>query len=255
VYDEEQRLLDKIIFSNSIPIVVENKILGAVISFRDRTEMNQLAEEITGIHRLVETLRAQAHEFKNKMHTVGGLIQLQCYQEALYFAVGSKSGIQVQMSLLNENIKDSVISGLLLGKESQIKELKIDFVIDPKSHIEELPRHVTSGDIVLILGNLLQNSMEVLSDCEEKSIWVSIMQEAEIIRLKVRNSGSWIDEEFIAKMYQSGITTKKNNNGLGLALIKEKIQLLQGSIESKNLATGGVEFEVCIPYNKKSTHG
>jgi len=254
VYDEEQRLLDKIIFSNSIPIVVENKILGAVISFRDRTEINQLAEEITGIHRLVDTLRAQAHEFKNKMHTVGGLIQLQCYQEALHFAVGSKSGIQVQMSLLNENIKDSVISGLLLGKESQIKELKIDFVIDPKSHIEELPIHVTSGDIVLILGNLLQNSMEVLSDCKEKSIWVSIIQEAEILRLKVRNSGPWIDEEFIAKMYQSGITTKKNNNGLGLALIKEKIELLQGSIESKNLATGGVEFEVCIPY-KNSTHG
>jgi sensor histidine kinase regulating citrate/malate metabolism len=248
IYDEEQRLHDKIILSNSIPIIVGNKVVGAVISFRDRTEINQLAEEITGIHSLVDTLRAQAHEFKNKMHTVGGLIQLQCYQEALYFAVGSKTGMQVQMSLLNENIKDSVISGLLLGKESQIKELKIDFSIDPNSYIEELPVHVTSGDIVLIIGNLLQNSMEALNDCEQKSIWVSIIQEAEVLRIKVRNSGSWIDKELVSKMYQAGITTKKKNNGLGLALIKEKLGLIQGSIESKNLSTGGVEFEVCIPY-------
>jgi PAS domain S-box-containing protein len=249
IYDEEQRLHDKIILSNSIPIIVDSKVVGAVISFRDRTEINQLAEEITGIHRLVDTLRAQAHEFKNKMHTVGGLIQLQCYQEALYFAVGSKTGIQVQMSLLNESIKDSVISGLLLGKESQIKELQIDFSIDPNSYIEELPVHVTSGDIVLILGNLLQNSMEALNDCEQKSIWVSIIQEAEALRIKVQNSGPWIDEELSASMYWSGITTKKNSNGLGLALIKEKLGLIRGSINNKNLPTGGVEFEVCIPYN------
>lgn len=249
LYDEEQRLQNKIILSNSIPILVDDKVVGAVISFRDRTEINALAEEITGVHRLVDALRAQAHEFKNKMHTVGGLIQLKCYQEALHFAVGNKMGLQVQLNMLGENIKDSVISGLLLGKESQIRELKIDFSIDPQSQLDELPVHVTSGDIVLILGNLLQNSMEVLTDCELKSIWVSIFQEAEVLRIKVRNSGPWIDDGLVVNMYQPGITTKKSGNGLGLSLIKEKLGLIRGSIESKNLPFGGVEFEVCIPYN------
>ncbi|MDU2065431.1 MAG: sensor histidine kinase [Sporomusaceae bacterium] len=249
IYDEEQRLQDKIILSCSIPIIVDDKTVGAVLSFRDRTEVNQLAEELTGIHRLVDTLRAQAHEFKNKMHTIGGLIQLKCYQEALHYAVGNKVGMQVQMGMLHKNIKDSIIAGLLLGKESQIKELKIDFMIDPNSIVTELPVNVTSGDIVLILGNLLQNSIEAVTDCEPRSIWASIIQEASVLRIKTKNSGPWVSNDLMQEIFLPNITTKKEHAGLGLALIKQKVDLFRGSVVVRNIPSGGVEFDISIPYN------
>ena len=43
VVNEEQRVNDIIILSNSVPIAVEEQVVGAVISFRDRTEINRLA--------------------------------------------------------------------------------------------------------------------------------------------------------------------------------------------------------------------
>lgn len=254
VYDEEQRLQDKIILANSVPVMQDGKVAGAVVSFRDRTELQQLAEEITGIHRIVDTLRAQAHEFKNKLQTVAGLVQLQCYHDAVNYIMETKQGLQEQFNFLLENIKDSIIFGLLLGKSSQIKELGISLSFDPDSCLKELPRHVTSGDIVLILGNLLQNAIEAVQDCERKNIRVSILQEPDTLRITVYNSGPWIDSRIAENIYRRGISTKRKGSGLGLALVKEKIDLLRGSIENRNVPDGGIEFTVYIPYNGRWSH-
>jgi len=248
VYDEEQNVGDVIILANSVPVVVDDKVVGAVISFRDRTEINRMAEELTGIHRFVDVLRAQAHEFKNKLHTIAGLIQLERYDEAIDYAIDNQISQQAQFSSLSSNIKDPVIYGLLVGKASQMKEQGIDFTIDHTSRLTNLPVNVTSGDIVLILGNLLQNAVEAVAESTIKTVWVTITQQPDQLTIKVQNSGPWVEERLSACIYQKGITTKPQGSGLGLALIAEKLQLMHGTVIHRNLPQGGVEFEVTIPY-------
>ena len=247
-YDQEQRVGNHTIVASSVPIVVDRHIEGAVITFRDRTEVNSLAEELTGVHQFVDILRAQAHEFKNKLHTISGLIQLERYDEAIHFATDSNVNRHSLLSHLSGKIRDSVIFGLLLGKASYMREQGIDFFVDPDLNLEELPIHVTSGDVVLIIGNLLQNSVEALREADKKAIFVSITQTPANLSIIVENSGPWIDEELRPVIYNRGVTTKQGGTGLGLSLVADKLQLLRGSIEHTNLPLGGVQFAVSIPY-------
>lgn len=255
VYNEEQVIVDAIIMSNSVPIILDNKVVGAVVSFRDRTEVARLAEELTGVHRFVDALRSQTHEFKNKLHTISGLIQLKRYDEAIDYAIDSQVNQQGLMSQLSGKVNDSIIYGLLLGKASQMKEAGIDFVIDPATSLREIPAHVSSGDIVVILGNLLQNAIEAVSGREHKYVSVLLQQNIENLVIKVYNSGPLIDENIGSNMYKRGFSTKADGRGLGLALVSEKVAVVGGKISHCNIADGGVEFAVSIPYGRVTANG
>ena len=70
------------ILADRMPIVKNGRTVGAVAIFRNRTEMVRLAENLTGVNHVVEALRANTHEFMNKLHVILGLLQLEEYKEA-----------------------------------------------------------------------------------------------------------------------------------------------------------------------------
>ncbi|MCX7781146.1 MAG: sensor histidine kinase [Negativicutes bacterium] len=255
IYNEEQVVVGAIIMSNSVPIILDDKVVGAVISFRDRTEVTRLAEELTGVHRFVDAMRAQTHEFKNKLHTISGLIQLKRYEEAVNFAIDSHVNQQGLIGQLSVKIKDSIIYGLLLGKASQMKELGINFIIEPETNLQELPVNVSSGDLVLIIGNLLQNAIEAVEGQENKCISILLNQNIDTLLVRVYNSGPWIEPQLGGSIYKRGISTKRSGSGLGLALVSEKLAVVGGTIFYRNIADGGVEFEISIPYAQVTVNG
>ena len=246
--DRQQRFGDRLIVSNSIPIQVGNNVTGAVVTFRDRTEVTRLAEELTGVNRFVDALRAQTHEFKNKLHTIAGLIQLKQYDAAVDYAIENNQDQQELTGQLQRKIQDPVISGLLLGKASQMKEQGIDFVIEAASYLQALPVHMTSGDLVLILGNLLTNAMEAQEACPLKKISLLIKQEPSELVVKVTNTGAWVDEALGERIFERGVSSKPQGTGIGLALVMEKLKLVGGTVQYVNQPEGGVFFEVRVPY-------
>ncbi|WP_392559608.1 PAS domain-containing protein [Orbus mooreae] len=72
-YDREQNINDVVILTNRTPLFVNGKLSGAIASFRDMTEIRQLAENLTGVNRYADALRSQSHEFNNKLHVIYGL--------------------------------------------------------------------------------------------------------------------------------------------------------------------------------------
>ena len=64
--------------------------MGSVIILRDRTELHQLLQDLDGARDVTQALRAQAHEFSNKMHVISGLLELGRTQQAVDFI--SRSG-------------------------------------------------------------------------------------------------------------------------------------------------------------------
>ena len=116
--------------TNRVPIISRGKIVGAIASFRDKTEVTKLAEELTGVKKLAWSLRAQNHEFMNKLHTISGLIQLEEYDEALQF-ISDVAKVRSNISnILTENIKDASISALLLSKYNKAEECRVKLKID-----------------------------------------------------------------------------------------------------------------------------
>ncbi|KUK83827.1 MAG: Signal transduction histidine kinase [Pelotomaculum thermopropionicum] len=248
----EMFLNNTIVLVNRVPVMYEGEIIGAVSTFQDKTEVNRLAEELTGVKAFVEALRVQNHEHMNKLHTIAGLVQLEKYEQALDYIFDVTEEQQKVTRLLTENIFDSSIAGLLLGKYGRAKELKIDFEIDPGTNLKELPSRLEAGDLVLIIGNLIENAFDAVryKNSGDRTVYFGMFDNSDQLSIKVSDQGHGIPMAERKKVFKHGFTTKgSENQGLGLYLVKRYIDLAGGSISIKCPKKGGSEFVVYLPKN------
>src|SRR5699024_9353076 len=142
------------------PINVKNRSVGSLITMTNRKKAHMLAEELTGIKTLVDALRAQNHEYMNQLHSIAGLIQLDRTEDAISIIVDEIADEQDVIQFLKDRIKNYSVLGLLLGKRSRAKELNVTFTIDKNSYLSDMIPNLSSGDMVTILGNLIENAFE-----------------------------------------------------------------------------------------------
>src|SRR5699024_9618908 len=171
VKNDEMMINNRSVIVNRIPIKSKDgAITGVVSSFRDKTEMNEMLETLSEIRSYSEDLRAQTHEYTNKLYVLSGLLQLEHYEEAIDL-IQQESEINIQQNkVLIERIQDKTVQAILLGKISKCSEKKIDFTIDGDSYLHTLPEHIDAVKLIAILGNIIDNAMEAVEDCEEKKI-------------------------------------------------------------------------------------
>lgn len=238
------------VISNCVPIKVKGVVAGAVATFRDKTEFNRLAEELTGVKTFVEALRVQNHEYMNKLHTIAGLIQLGKADQALDFIFQVTEEQEEITNFLTRNIREYSIAGLLLGKYSRAKELQITMTIDRQSRLFTLPPFLDVSDLVVILGNLLENALEAVKDRElsQKEIYFGIFDRPDELLINVRDSGTGIPEELQERIFERGVSTKaEKGRGLGLYLVKTHLNRLGGTLEIKSLQQKGTMVRIRIP--------
>ena len=65
---------DALLMVNRQPVVVAGRDVGSVVTLRDRTELESLVRELHAVTGLANALRAQEHEFTNRLHVIAGLI-------------------------------------------------------------------------------------------------------------------------------------------------------------------------------------
>jgi len=107
---------------NRMPVVLAGQPHGAVATLRDRTEMSGLLRELDGVRSLTEALRAQQHEFSNRLHAVTGLLELGQVDEALDYLTELHGGTAEFAESLRARIGSPLIIGLLLGKAAEASE-------------------------------------------------------------------------------------------------------------------------------------
>lgn len=247
-YNQERVINSTIIITNRVPIWVNGAIAGAVATFRDRTEVHRLAEELTGVKSFIEALRVQNHEHANRLHTIAGLIQLQKYNEVNEYIFNITEEQQLLAGILGKNIKDYSISGLLMGKYSRAKELGIEMIIESTSSLDKLPQGLASSTMVLIIGNLLENAMDSLKGWGgKKQIFFSIKECNDNLTIKVKDTGPGIPGDNKEKIFDWGFSTRGEiSRGIGLYLVKGHVLNAGGSIELDN-QKGENTFLVSFP--------
>jgi two-component system sensor histidine kinase DcuS len=57
-----------------VPVKSQDRVIGAITTFRDKTEISQLMQRIDGMVNYVDALRSHTHEFMNKLHVILGLL-------------------------------------------------------------------------------------------------------------------------------------------------------------------------------------
>lgn len=247
---EENRFINGIdVVLNIVPITNNGDMTGVIASFRDKTELTRMAEEITGFKEIVQTLRANSHEFLNKLHVVLGLIQIGDFEQAESYIIGIKESKEQMTSFLLERIGDPILIGLLLGKISRSNELGIVFDISIDSDFKNYKSNQNSTELVTILGNLIENAFEatVNNNKEEMRVTLTITDLNDNIGFVIEDTGVGIEEENLDKIFLRGYSTNSKTRGIGLSLVKEKVQRLKGEISLKSTVNIGTIVKLIIP--------
>ena len=246
-YDQEQTIRNARILTNRVPIKVKGKVVGALASFRDMTEMRCMAEELTGVKAYVEAYRVQAHEFLNKLQTISGLVQLGEGERAVDFISETVTSHQSALSFVTRRIKDPSIAGLLLGKSGRCRELGITFRMDPDSFLGP-DSFVDVNALVVILGNLVDNAVEAVMKApkDRRTIDFSIFDESDKMLVSVKDTGCGIPAESQEAIFDRDFTTKGPGRGLGLSSIKSLVDAYEGEINVTSVPGEGTEFVVIL---------
>lgn len=219
--------------------------LGWLFRIEDMSLLRKRAEELTNMQQLTQALRAQNHEFMNKLHTISGLIQLESYEDALQYIEKISVTKQAVIGLLNEKIKVPFISGLILAKYSKATERHIDFVINPSSYLEALPEHAIEDDVASIVGNLIDNAIDAITGKSDAKINLSMNSDKDGVTFIISDNGTGITDLPIEKCFEKGVSTKGPDRGYGLYIVNEKLERAGGRLLIEN--DDGLVCTVWIP--------
>jgi two-component system CitB family sensor kinase len=208
-------------------------ILGLVIGIIGSILLSySIKKTIFGLEpkEVASNLRAQNHEFMNKLHTISGLIQLEEYDKAIEFIHDTTRVRTDILEILNRNIKNSSLAGLLLSKYNKASEGKIQFMINPDSYMGKLPDGISECDLISVVGNLIENSIDAVIGRQDGKISILIKEHEESLNIRVSNNGEPVSEDIKNKIFERGVSTKAGARGFGLNNIKQIVDNSGGEI-------------------------
>jgi two-component system, CitB family, sensor kinase len=247
--DEIIVLRDRVLVVNRMPVELRGRAIGAVITLRDRTELDTLARELQDVRGLADALRAQEHEFANRLHVIGGLVELGKYEEAVRYINRQSDLHQELAATIVGSIGDPVVSALLLGKAAVASERGVQLSVSCGAALPELPSENSQG-LVTILGNLIDNAIDAASHGVGGRVDVAIGAEDGCLAVQVHDSGGGVDAAIAGEIFTDGFTTKAARHpgyrrGIGLALVSQEVRRQRGRIAVTNDA--GAVFTVRLP--------
>ena len=90
----------------------------------------------------------------------------------------------------------------------------------------EIDDESITHELITIVGNLIDNALEAVTNCEKKQVEVEI-QYGNTLIITVQDTGKGIQEKNRGIIYER-LFYKGDNRGYGLYLVKESIQRING---------------------------
>ncbi|MFE7570273.1 ATP-binding protein [Streptomyces sp. NPDC057539] len=255
---------------------------GAVVTLRDRTELELLGRELDSTQGLLDALRAQDHEHANRLHTVLGLLELGRHERAVEFVAGVASAHRASAEQIAERVGDPLVSALLVGKTAIAAERGVSLRISPATLLPH--RVVDPRDLVTVLGNLIDNALDAAAErrlteppaepsgvpSSERSVEpfveVELRAEKTTAVIRVSDTGPGVPPEMRERVFAEGWSTKRpappplsadpsdpapiafrRRRGIGLALVRRLSERYGGMARVTARAGGGAVFTVVLP--------
>ncbi len=232
-----------------VPLKPMEDLDAVMVILHNRTEFVSLMDEVTGLHHVVDALRANTHEFRNKLHVIGGLLQLDRKEEAMDYI--SESWARSSGQNILRLIKDPTIAALLLGKVNKAEELDIDLKLRRDSYLPEKNSFLKIDEMIKIIGNLIENSFEAIGDSTgERQVEFFINVDEEGMSISVDDTGCGMTEEQIQKILDgSEYTSKGVGHGNGMRRIREVIERHNGFLQIESEV--GVGTSITVNFARK----
>ncbi|WP_017597378.1 sensor histidine kinase [Nocardiopsis lucentensis] len=217
---------DRLVALNRMPLETEGRAVGSVTTMRDRTDLVELQHELDASKTTTDTLRAQAHEFANRLHVISGLLELSEYDEAARY-VSQIGGARARLSAqVTERIQDPSVAALLIAKASLAAEQGAQLRVATEARLGQLSEEL-AADLVTVVANLVDNALDAATQNAgpDRRAWVEVDMVGgggDPVHVSVRDSGPGVPSELADEVFQHGYTTKDGSGrkrGLGLAIV------------------------------------
>jgi len=246
----------RVLVLNRLPIASRGRPIGSVTTLRDRTELLELRRELDLTRHVTDTLRAQAHEFDNRLHTIAGLIELGEADEAVRFVHRVSSSRSELSRAVTAVVRDPSIAALLIAEASQGAELGVDLRIAPDSSLPVLSDGL-SADVATVVGNLVDNAMEAAATASERWVEVGLGLVDGDVDVVVRDSGPGVPPGMEREIFRRGVSTKDGHGsgerGIGLSLVHLVCARRGGDVTATSV--GGSAFTARLPADAETLDG
>ena len=241
------------VLSDRMPVRRDGKLVGAVAIFRNRTEVANLARELTGVQHIVEAMRAYTHEFMNKLHVILGLLQLGEADRAEEYVLQLTQTRALSTGKISACISEPSVAALLIGKSCRAAELGVKMTLDPESRLSAEP-FLPPAAIITILGNLIENAFDAFRNMPaggQHQVDVSIREEGPVLLLSVDDNGPGMAPDLAEHIFERGVTTKGSGHGTGLFLVRRTVDTFQGEVRVES--TQGVGSSFIVSFRRPDT--
>ncbi len=260
---------------SAAPLVPNRKNSGAVVMFSDLTTARQLEERLGQLDRLANlgTLAAtMAHEIKNAL--VAGKTFIDLLLEK------NKDAELVEVVRREVARIDAIVSRMLRFSapgRAEFGQVRLHEVLDHSLRLVE-PQLASKfavlnrsfrADPDLLLGddyqlqqafvNLFLNAVEALSENGTLSVTTENCAPAAAsvergdsvnqpqLRVTIKDTGTGILPENMARLFEPFFTTKPHGTGLGLPITRRIIQEHQGTLSVASQPGQGTTFQILLP--------
>ena len=238
---------DDNILIDTIPIKENDSVIGTVGILHDRKEYTKLMEDLTGTRYLVDSMRANNHDFTNKLHVILGLIQMEMYSEATSYIQNITMVQRETISKVMNCINEPAIAALLIGKIARASELNVKFVLREGCYYSSADISIPSEILVTVIGNLIDNAFESMNDMNyngQKELLFGMYSKPGALLITTDDTGSGIEEGNIDRIFENGFSTKGNGRGTGLYQVKKLVENAGGNINVESQEGVGTSFTV-----------
>jgi hypothetical protein len=211
-----------------------------------------------------------SHDLRSPMISVKGLIEIAQEEDDI-------SQIKEYLTLMHESLtqQDKFISDIIDYSRNKQKQVCIELVslnkliddaIAQHQHIKEahtitIKKEILTDEIVtdglrvrIILNNLISNAVKY-SDANKdaKQIAIKTYEKGPFYVIEIEDNGVGIKEEHLARIFEMFFVTDSNmGSGLGLYIVKEATEYLNGTIVVNSEKNIGSTFTVTIPKPKEN---
>ena len=243
------------ILVDKIPIKEGENIIGAIAIFHNRAEYTKLMEDLSGTRYLVDSMRANNHDFTNKLHVILGLIQMEMYEEATTYIQNITMVQRSTISRIMNAVDAPAIAALLIGKTARASELNIKFVLREGCCYSQSDMNLPSEVLVTIIGNLIDNAFESMNENNDytvqKELLFGIYSKPGAVLITTDDTGSGISLENMEQIFENGYSTKGEGRGTGLYQVKSMVDALGGKITAESQVGVGTSFSVSFMEDKE----
>lgn len=253
----EKELHKQLVFLGSIVVVASLISIGIIVFamkyFQNTKEEAVQSAQVAYIQQLNElftTIRGQRHDFLNHAQTIHCLVRMGKIDALKQYTSELMGEIQEVNDLIQ--IGHPAFAALIQSKLAVAVSKRIDLQHEVHN-VEQLTMGLKSVDVVKIIGNLLDNAFDevVMLPVEQRVVRLKLEIVNEELMIQISNPCTSLSSQELQRIFKPGFSKKHTgkHDGLGLAVIKERVSFYKGSITA-SIESGNITFLVKIPLDQ-----